>query len=169
MLAAKFDDLTECGGDAEEWEYYVLESFLVLRRTKIKDRQGNIRFERWGIETPLFNIYIHHFLYPDKDGHPHDHPWSFLTFILCGAYLEWTKKGLFWRKRGTFKFNPASEPHQVVATRAKNGVWTLVFTGPTKRIWGYHLKYPRDGSYAVDSWIPNDHYRNLKNAGQLPK
>lgn len=40
----------------------------------------------------LFTVMVHKFLRGDKDRQLHDHPWSFVSLILCGGYWEQTEK-----------------------------------------------------------------------------
>ncbi|MFY9716316.1 MAG: hypothetical protein WAK40_00025, partial [Thermoplasmata archaeon] len=38
--------------------------------------------------TRFGNVYLHHICRSDDDADPHDHPWSFVTFILSGEYVN---------------------------------------------------------------------------------
>lgn len=113
--------------------------------------------ERWYIETPLGSVRLHHFLRPDDERHAHDHPWSFLTFVLKGGYEDWTpcpncritgehsyeaskcrmcggaNKVLDKLRPGSVRYRPAEHTHWVVTDDA----WTLMFTGPERRLWGF--------------------------------
>ena len=40
------------------------------------------------LKTPWGQLRIHHFRRSDEDHELHDHPWSFVTFILAGGYHE---------------------------------------------------------------------------------
>jgi hypothetical protein len=40
------------------------------------------------IDTPWFGIYLHDIFEPDGDRDPHNHPWSFLSFVVRGSYTE---------------------------------------------------------------------------------
>lgn len=54
-----------------------------------KDGSGDVYLHRFRlIQTPLFAIYIHDLNLPDTDRHPHDHPWTFWSFVLRGGYTE---------------------------------------------------------------------------------
>lgn len=69
-----------------------------------------------------FNAAIHHFTAPDV-GSPHDHPFSFTSFVLSGGYIEkvyyvgddgqWRSE-LIERKPGTAHVVEANHIHQIV-------------------------------------------------------
>lgn len=52
------------------------------------------------------NIYLHQILRSDDDPDPHDHPWSFVSLILSGGYVDEGWK--FIRKQG-FNLQPLGE------------------------------------------------------------
>jgi hypothetical protein len=85
------------------------------------------------LRTPFGNLYLHHFLRSDNDRHFHDHPWSFLTFLL-GSYIEHTPRGVFRRRRFSLLWRPATWRHWVEVVRP---VWTLVFVTNKSREWGF--------------------------------
>lgn len=86
---------------------------------------------RWG------NIYLHHLVSPLAHAQCHNHPWSFVTVILKGGYLEYTEgNGWRWRAPGSVLYRPASWTHNVV-TETIGGMWSLVITGPKKYKWGF--------------------------------
>ncbi len=94
-----------------------------------------------------FNIYLHKFLRDDDDRALHDHPWWFLSIMLRGVYYEmtpseWNRFGqVALRKTGSVAFRRATHRHRVALIRDKAGnpipCWTLVFTGPKVRTWGF--------------------------------
>lgn len=91
---------------------------------------------RWRlIWTRWFSLYVHHILRSDEDRELHDHPWSFLTFIVSGGYTEITPKGATFQRPGQLLHRPAPWPHRLVLD---NPAWTIVFVGPRKRRWGFH-------------------------------
>lgn len=121
-----------------------------------------VYMDRWYILVfpRLFSIRIHHIMLPDMDRWPHDHPWSFLSIIVRGGYLErWCgaedfklfagepssiKRGLaIWSGYKTkhvrrLSFHRNTDLHKIVKfKRAERGAWTLIFTGPERREWGF--------------------------------
>ncbi len=109
---------------------------------------------RWFVipRNPLFNIYLHKFLRDDDDRAMHDHPWWFATIMLRGSYKEW-RLGHKWnhqvvipeittRRAPSIAFRRATSQHRIELLRDKFGnsipCWTLVFTGPRIREWGFH-------------------------------
>jgi len=95
------------------------------------------------VATPWFGIYLHRIGTPDSRPVLHDHPWSFLSLVLWGSYTEVTPvlEGLppIGRKRRRVRWanwKPARSFHYIAELHTR-AVWTLVFTGPRKRTWGY--------------------------------
>jgi len=127
--------------------------------TPIHDDDGSLYMERFwlfrfgkgnGISTagapyPRFAARIHHICRSDRDRHPHDHPWSYLTIILRGGYFEVRpilKDGLQageetqWHGPGSILFRPANSWHRLVIPTGKTA-WTLFCTGPNAQEWGF--------------------------------
>ena len=90
---------------------------------------------RWRLETPWFSVRLHHWLAPDDERFFHDHPWDFLTFVLRGAYTDAGPTGLQYLKAPVVQYRAAEHRHTVYPD--KGGAWTLVFTGPKIRQWGF--------------------------------
>lgn len=117
-------------------------------------------FPRW------FSVRIHHIKLPDHDRWPHDHPWAFLSIILRGGYTEWhctpatfdfgpaiteryDQGGVTgWKNQWMkfkvkrvrfFNFHRNTDLHQIriFERGAHKGSWTLIFTGPERREWGF--------------------------------
>lgn len=108
----------------------------------------------------LPNIYLHHFVHDDPDRALHDHPWASCSVILTGGYKEHLSDGnIIYRKAPAIHFRRASASHRVELYRdpiiylegeynkVRNirEAWTLFFTGPKIRNWGFHC--PK-------GWIP---------------
>lgn len=147
----------------------VIRSFFLVK--EIVSKEGKVHFRRWRIlATPWFNIYIHNILRSDEDADPHDHPWSFLSIILWGGYMEaWLGAYEDWRYHegqalrnsrrspGTMVYHHAKDFHKI--TLLKDSAWTLVFTfGKRRPSWGYQTRH---------GWIDHKAYRQLKNEGKL--
>lgn len=108
---------------------------LYLRRFFINPTRKNQGYSR---------IYLHKFYRGDQDRHPHDHPWGFTSLILKGGYHEETPCGCSWGGCVKLKWyrplsllrRPATWRHRVVIAEGHTA-WTLVFTGPKERSWGF--------------------------------
>lgn len=123
---------------------------LMLRWTLLAPGRGE----------PWFKVLVHYFPAEVSDRDPHDHPRSFLTFVLRGRYRDesWhplgneleEKHGIRLSHRlvppegmrklehvraGAVKFRAAEHLHIVETDRV--GCWTLVMMGPLKRDWGF--------------------------------
>lgn len=143
-------------------KYYFNKLFLIK---EIKSQKGELHFQRYRIiETKWFNIYIHYIAKSDEDEHMHDHPWDFISFILRGGYYEDSIQA-FWQTKDTidkieyesivvcaleYIKRQANIFHKITLIKP---TWTLVFTGPRKRTWGYFVDH---------KWIDNITYRKLK-------
>jgi hypothetical protein len=122
------------------------------------------------LSTPWFAIKLHHFHRSDEDREVHDHPWPFISLILCGGYDEVTpppstqKWLLQWevanevqtmadpryivRRRyrpGSLLFRPARWAHRVELLDLVHGSWSLVIVFPKVREWGFHT---------LRGWLP---------------
>ena len=103
---------------------------------------------RWWVipRNRFFNVYLHQFLRSDDDRALHDHPWVNVSVLLRGAYREHTHTGVQTiaapaiRVRASGKF---AHRIQLFADGLINGeiheapCWTLFFTGPRYRQWGF--------------------------------
>lgn len=90
------------------------------------------------IDRPSFGIYLHHLQTSDEDRALHDHPWTFITFLIGGGYYEWveTTAGLreYWRPRFSVLYRPAEWRHRLSLVRP---TWTLVIRFKARRLWGF--------------------------------
>jgi hypothetical protein len=131
-----------------------------------RQKLGNpdcIYAERWIFKLPLNlgSFRLHHFFRSDDGRAHHDHPWWFITLVLKGSYVDESPcencdgKGwlLYGRKKrqgkcrecggvgvtldqlhaGSIRYRPAKHKHTLIT----HGVWTIVFTGPWERRWGF--------------------------------
>ena len=95
-------------------------------------------------------VFLHHFHRGDAEPYNHDHPWPFWSLILWGGYWEWTplREGdpvadietltekAVWYGLGRLLRRPAEWQHRVELPRGRKA-WTLVWTGPKSRSWGF--------------------------------
>jgi len=88
---------------------------------------------RWVAQTPLGGLRVHHFLRGDADRDPHDHPFSFVTFVLRGGYVDVTPEAREVLRPGAVRYRPAHHVHRVETA----GCWTLVLSGPQVHRWGF--------------------------------
>lgn len=91
--------------------------------------------------NPYFNVYLHHFLRSDDDRALHDHPWWFVSLILKGSYIEHRENGYSYRRGGSVAVRRPDVLHRVELLRPDGfrelPAWTLFFTGPKVREWGF--------------------------------
>jgi len=92
------------------------------------------------LRCPWFEIFVHRIHTPDTDRHLHDHPWSFVSFVLRGWYIETVPEpvsGLPLRfiQRTWFNYKRATDRHRI--TLVSPNLWTLILTGPRRREWGF--------------------------------
>jgi hypothetical protein len=122
---------------------------------------------RWSLwlpgprDAPWIKVLIHYFPPNVSDRDPHDHPRSFLTFILRGRYFntEWVEVNLPDQKymaemelveAGRVIYRRADHTH--IVETDDYGCWTLVVMGPEHRKWGF---------LRGDRWIPFRRYIDL--------
>lgn len=97
---------------------------------------------RWWLipRNRFFNVYLHKFLRSDDDRALHDHPWWNVSFILSGEYVEHMilAGGVHRAQRyvgGNIRFRGATTAHRIEIDKP---TWSLFFTGPVIRQWGFH-------------------------------
>ncbi len=119
------------------------------------------------ITTPWFSVKLHRIYRPDQQRELHDHPWSFFSVILRGWYEEnipcpidvcqgpevahIVSRCVRW-----WNWKPAEGRHSIRHV-SRTPVWTLVFTGPRRRIWGFWV----DGG---TRFVPWNEYEKLNEA-----
>lgn len=106
------------------------------------------------LTTPWFSIKLHRIFRPDNQRELHDHPWNFFSIVLLGWYLEDTVDGR--KKVRWWNWKPCEGPKGRHSIRevSRSPVWTLVFTGPRRRTWGFWVD---DGT----RFVPWDEYDKL--------
>lgn len=97
------------------------------------------------IQTPWFAIYLHDIYEPDGDRDPHNHPWSFISFVLRGSYTEnlhpypYVHPDINVRQQHWKRFSihrmTRETAHRI--TYAAPGLKTLILTGPRRHSWGF--------------------------------
>lgn len=104
-------------------------------RRRLIGQPGDIYLDRvYVVQTPWFGIMFHRIYRPDNQRDLHDHPWNFFSLILLGHYVEDTPDGPFLRHLWNFK---RAEDRHSIRWCSRSPVWTLVFTGPKRRTWGF--------------------------------
>ena len=123
---------------------------------------GSVYMRRWRlIDLPWFGVRIHHIVRSDHDREMHDHPFSFISFILRGGYYEHRphakikgfildSDGKRWTdvKRhgaGSIVVRKAEDLHRLdlaIISESEThveerGTWTFVLRGPRRREWGF--------------------------------
>lgn len=118
-----------------------------MERFEIPCEDGLVYLVRLRIvQTPWFGIYLHDIFEPDGDRDPHNHPWSFLSIILRGHYVErlYPLPGVaphWWGPREWRRFSihrmGRDTAHRIV--EAGPGLKTLILTGPRRADWGFFV------------------------------
>jgi len=90
---------------------------------------------------------LHHIHREDTGSLHHDHPFSFLSLVLRGWYLEELGgcRRPVLRRAGALGWRTAETPHRIEAV-SPGGCWTLCWTTPhdPDRTWGF---------YTPDGWM----------------
>lgn len=100
---------------------------------------GKPLMTRWFIfRRESFGVFVHLFHRSDLDEF-HDHPWTFITFLVGSGYWEHvpsgsTGKHRVWRPRFSVLYRPAEYQHYVEVVRP---TWTIVLRFKQVREWGF--------------------------------
>lgn len=140
-----------------------LRNWLVLRTVARRRPDvviGNAEsayMHRWFVipRNRWFNVYLHLFLRSDDDRALHDHPWSNVSYLLAGTYLEHTKDRdgnpkCTRLRAGRIRFRRATRAHRIELDSGP--CWSLFITGPRVREWGF---------WCPKGWV---HWRDFTNA-----
>lgn len=121
------------------------------------------------IQTPLFGIMLHRIYRPDRQRDLHDHPWNFFSLVLRGSYVEAVPCdgcALYGcsqkesepavphnalKRRRWWNYKKAEDRHSI-SECSRRPVWTLVFTGRKRRVWGFWV----DGGTRWVKWTEYD-------------
>ena len=127
-----------------------------------------VYLDRWRWDTPVGSIFLHAIRLPDRDLHPHTHPFSWSwSLILRGAYTE--ERGPFAEKVRTYRAGQvnridADTVHRILRTKQNRTVWTLFVAGrPHGRGWGFVV----DGQYQDHKEYLSRRTEDPRYAGQL--
>lgn len=99
------------------------------------------------VQTPWFGIYLHKLCTADPRATLHDHPWSMLSLVLRGGYLEYVPgedEYAVPRYVRRVNWKPLKNSFHWIAQLDRVPTWTLVFVGKRSRVWGY---LEEDGTY----------------------
>jgi hypothetical protein len=92
-----------------------------------------------GPDRTSWRLHLHRFVRDDPDPDPHDHPWSGVSLVLSGGYVE-HRPGRAPRVRRPGMVNViARDTVHRVALRGADA-WTLILTGPVVRPWGFYTE-----------------------------
>lgn len=115
-------------------------------------------FRRRIIQTPWFGVYLHDIFEPDTDQDPHDHPWTFWSFVVRGEYTEQlhliphvdlsVARLQAWKRWSLHRMDRATA-HRIVS--AAPNLRTLIFVGKRHKDWGFFTQ-PWGG------WVPWQEY-----------
>lgn len=144
------------------------------RRMRLRRYDGAVYLDRWGVQIPwLGGIFLHRMDAADPGLDLHDHPWSFLTFVIWGGYTEeralvreapllasiaehWpdtcTRGVVENRRPFTWRLMRLDECHRITRLHRRRA-WTLVFIGPVRRSWGFYLPSGYIGERQYDETV----------------
>lgn len=83
------------------------------------------------------SLRIHHWLASDDQRYLHDHPWDYLTLIVCGGYTDISPETSDRLSFGSFRYRKAEHRHTVRVDTG--GCWSLLLTWPKRRNWGFWI------------------------------
>jgi hypothetical protein len=99
---------------------------------------------RWTmLATPLFKVYLHHFVASDWSLDLHDHPKRFVSIGVWGGYTEQTPppEGAEWCEYRRYQAPwirsfPASHMHRLILAEGHT-CWTIAIVSKAVRQWGF--------------------------------
>lgn len=112
-----------------------------------------------------WRMYLHRYDAADGERWLHDHPFSGLSLILSGGYVEEVLSHLGaesrgWRRRW-FNWIPARKFHRISSVLP--GTWTLFVHGPHRHRWGFLDRVEtEDGSLA---WLYHNPFGQTDSGG----
>lgn len=131
---------------------YKRSRWALLRWLDIEDEQhpGLVYLRRLILfKTPWVSLYLHWIYRPDGGGDPHNHPFSFLSLILRGGYVESRfemagrgealpyRRALPDRARSALSVGRTNRRTFHRITWAESPTVTLVLAGPSRQEWGF--------------------------------
>jgi hypothetical protein len=112
--------------------------FLWIKKTILRIRDGRknpIYLIRFSLLTlPWLSVKLHR-IYLSDDDCMHDHPWSFVSFVLWGGYIEQTPDGKKLYGPGSILWRKAPAIHRLEVFQPAT---TLVITFRKHRDWGFY-------------------------------
>jgi hypothetical protein len=150
-----------------------------MRRFKLTTSDGRTYLDRLRVvQTPWFGVYLHRLGVPDPGLDLHDHPWPFLSLILCGGYVEeaaptrlapafariagrWPRGVVRSWRAGTVHRLRLTECHRITALY-RSPTWTLILVGRRQQSWGF---YPSTGFVDHSEYVDADGRRELEQTG----
>lgn len=112
------------------------------------------------VNTRWLGVYLHRLDRPDADRECHDHPWSFVSVVLRGGYLEERRRrgggwrAREWRGRFSVAARQYSDAHRIAGIAP--GTWTLILRGRDRRTWGFYIE---DATGVWCRWV---HWRRFE-------
>lgn len=97
-------------------------------------QRGVLLYRYYLLDTRWLGIYLHQLMTSDDDRAMHDHPWSFVSWLIGGGYTEHTPLGVRHHRRFAVLLRPASWIHRL---ELEQPTWTLVVRFRTVRLWGF--------------------------------
>jgi len=127
---------------------------------------------RWYVlpRNPVLNVYLHKFVRDDDDRALHDHPWPSLSVLLKGWYIEVTEEERFGRRvevhspyfAGAVRLRSATFRHRIMLPHGRPA-WTLFFTGPVLREWGFWCR----SEGGTERFVPHQEFTKPGNPGEV--
>jgi hypothetical protein len=107
---------------------------------------GDNYLSRWYLipRNRYFNIYLHRYTGSDDARALHDHPWLSMSILLAGQIHEVCRDKYGMKlenhrlRRFIPKYRSSTYAHRIVLE--SQTAWTIFFTGPRVRRWGFFCK-----------------------------
>lgn len=126
--------------------------WAIWSRMTIPCKDGLVYLVRLRIfQFPWFGIYLHDIHEDDGERSHHNHPWSFISIVLRGRYVERVCEDpvgapAITRDRVHERFSVhrmgRTSAHRII--QASSGLKTLILVGPREASWGF---FEDDGEF----------------------
>lgn len=147
---------------SKQWAIFHKQFVLVRREDDV------VYLTRWWLaKTPWGGIMLHRMDGPDARETLHDHPFSFVSFVPIGGYIERRLDPMTMHVvlNHRVRWVNVMRRHDAHSIREllRTPTWTVVFAGRHRRTWGFmriHATEPDggDGSIVVTQWTRHDQY-----------
>lgn len=115
----------------------ILDTYLFHYDEIVHPYETDVYMRRWRIfyNKKIGGLRVHNIIKGDSDRHLHDHPFSFLSLIIKGGYVEQYGNKSIAHTRWAFIRRAAKSFHRI--KQVQEDTWSVVLHGPVTNDWGF--------------------------------